>query len=180
MASLGGKRPRPVHSPASTPTVDATAKCNQRAFDKIVARPVISAMRTSRIQRGKSILGSIAAGHTQSAEPAAVRTIKSVSLFMNPAHWEDSRIERSTKELTRYRNPMSCSEPINGLFRLRAVLVVSRPWGVLLQVVVGIPDLESENLNRRPPWLSNLSRSHSLHMSSCLSAVPGGSRHPEV
>jgi len=105
------------------------AKCNQRAFDKIVARPVISAKRTSRIQRGKSILGSIAAGHTQSAEPAAVRTIKSVPLFMNPTHREDSRIERSTKESTRYRNPVSCSELINGLFRLRAVLVVSRPSG---------------------------------------------------
>src|SRR6516164_6397441 len=50
IASLGGKRNRPVHIPASTPTVDATAKCNQWAFDKSVARPVITAMRTSRIQ----------------------------------------------------------------------------------------------------------------------------------
>jgi hypothetical protein len=61
---------------------DATTKRSQCSNDKVVARPVKSAIDTNGSHHGKSRLGSIITGHQQSAAPATVRTTKSEFLGM--------------------------------------------------------------------------------------------------
>jgi hypothetical protein len=92
MPSGEGHRRTPLSSPAKLPTAVAPTKASHlRPLDNKIETPEMNATSARRIHRGKSRLGTIIAGHQQTADPTKARRSKILFrvIASSPSHAKD-------------------------------------------------------------------------------------------